>query len=144
VQLESVGWKPAPDTTTVVPGSDATAGEPLAGFNVIEGVTVKTGLAPDVSPPLPEMVRVYACPGANAATLNVASKRTPVLSITQKGDETSTVAGLDEIEHAPASNGENPLGAGTPKETSVVAGPLIGALVGMALTGLLTVNAAVL
>jgi hypothetical protein len=142
VQLESVVKKPAPDTVTVVPGSDATAGEPLAGFSVIDGFTVKTGLAPDVSPPFPEMVRVYPPPGANAATLNVASKRAPALVITQKGDETSTVAGFDEIVHAPASNGENPV-TGVSRRTSAPAAPLAGVVVGMAITFAATVNTGV-
>jgi hypothetical protein len=107
---------------------------------VIEGFTVKgTSNAPDVSPRIPEMVRVYACPGANAATLNVASKRAPVLSITQKGDETSTLAGLDEIEHAPASNGENPA-TGVSRRTSTPAFALPGVVVGMAATSLSTVK----
>jgi hypothetical protein len=48
----------------------------------------------------------------------------PVLVITQKGDETSTVAGLDEMEHAPASNAEN-AGVGEERETSVPAAPWV-------------------
>jgi hypothetical protein len=140
----SVDLKPVPDTVTVVPGSHPTAGEPLAGVIVIAAFTVNpTTVAPDVSPPFPEIVRVYSCPGADVETMNVASKRAPVLSITQKGDETSTVAGFDDIEHAPASNTENPV-TGVSKRTSVPAGPLAGVVVGMAITFGATVNAAVL
>jgi len=58
-QLESVDLKPVPDTVTGVPGSDAAAGEPLVGFNVIARVTVKVGAAA-VSPWLPVTVKVYA------------------------------------------------------------------------------------
>jgi hypothetical protein len=60
VQLESVDLKPVPDTVTVVPGSDAAAGEPLVGFNVIARVTVKVGVTAAVSPWLPVTVKVYA------------------------------------------------------------------------------------
>ena len=60
-QLESVDLKPVPDTVTGVPGSDAAAGEPLVGLNVIARVTVKVGLGvPAVSPWLPVTVKVYA------------------------------------------------------------------------------------
>jgi hypothetical protein len=108
--------KPVPEICIVVPGSAATGGEPDVGITVIAWSTrnVKT-LAGDLSPCLPATLRVYVCPGANVETLNVASKMAPELSITQKDDETSTVAGFDEIEHAPASKFENPV-TGVPSE----------------------------
>ena len=77
---------------------------------------------------MPTTVIVYVSPGADGDTLNVATKMAPALVITQKGDETSTVAGFDEIEHAPASNAENPV-VGDLRETSVPAGPVIAVVI---------------
>jgi hypothetical protein len=100
VQLSVSGLKPVPEICIVVPGSAATGGEPDVGVAVIAWSTVNNKtLGEDASPCLPTTLIVYVCPGANVETLNVASQMAPVLLITQKGDETSTVAGFEEIEH---------------------------------------------
>jgi hypothetical protein len=78
----SSGLKPVPDIVTEVPGSAPRGGEPEGGepegeVIVTAAFTVKVGLGPDVSPPLPVTATVYTPPGAVVETTNVPSKMVP-------------------------------------------------------------------
>ena len=120
VQLVSVDRKPVPETTTVVPGSDPSGGDPypFGGVPVVglatfaAGFTVYAPNAAVASPWSPTTITLYATPpGTVPETTNLACKAAPshnkpVLSIRQK--EGSVVETSEpEIVQGPASSVEN-------------------------------------
>jgi hypothetical protein len=103
----SVWSKPVPVTVMVVPGVEPSAGEPLVGVTVTNGVTLNVvGVA--TSPELPVTVSVYVTPpGALPETVKNVPTREPVESIAHT-DEAIRPVGLETKDlHAPTSDVEN-------------------------------------
>ena len=114
VQLVSVGRKPVPERTIVVPGSDPTGGEPEVGVALTAGFTVKPPDGVEGSPWSPITVTVYTgtVPGTVPETANFAFRlptpryKLPALSIRQNGGMVDETSG-PEIVQRPASSVEN-------------------------------------
>jgi hypothetical protein len=109
-------------TVAAAPGEPPTGGEPLVGFRVTEGRTVKVAEAE--SPFAPVIVTVYTSPGAVFETMKWVLTSEPVESIEQE-DEANNPVGDDTNElHVPTSRVENAVDVVAVTEVPAI--PLVG------------------